>query len=318
MKNTRNIVRQKPRGGVKPHRFKTLLFIFFLGVGCHLTAQTVVQVVTKNIERTMAYTQGMVLNIDAEKADIFIKSEPNTKDIKIKLDLIAKHPQLETAKKDMEALKYVADLLGKTVYLRNYIAVAKGSEKPSSDLRARYTISIPPDMAVSIKNNFGKLYVTDLTNKLNIVVEFCKTALTDIKGTITINTRFGDVEGNRLDGNIAIESNRSDLKLSNLRGMCAIKAQYGKININTDKDISKLSIVSDKADVFFTPHDNISANFNLETDYGKITLPKTWSIHYTDKTNTHEKLLFQRLYKQTDTKSDISIKTTLSSIFLSN
>jgi hypothetical protein len=304
MKNTLNI--------------KILLLTLLILRGGDLTAQTVVQVVTKTVERSFAYTQGMVLSIDAEKADISIKSEPNSKDVKIKLDLIAKHPQTETAKKDMDALKYVAEIMGKTVYLRNYIAVAKGSEKPSSDLRARYTISIPPDMAVSIKNNFGKLYVNDLTTKLNIVVEFCKTTLTDIKGTITINTRFGDVEGIRLDGNIAIESNRSDLKLANLKGMCAIKAQYGKININTDKDISKLSIISDKADVFYTPHDNISANFNLETDYGKITLPKTWSIKYTDKTNTHEKLLFQRLSKQTDAKSDISIKTTLSSIFLSN
>jgi phage-related protein len=277
-------------------------------------AQTTVQVVTKTIEKVLPYKSGNTVNIDAEKAEVTLKTDAKLKQITIKIELISKHPTLETAKKDLDAMKYITEAMGNNIYIRNYVAIAKGSEKPSSDLKTRYFIVVPPDAAVSIKNNFGKLNVSDLKSKLNIVVEFCKTILTDIKGDITINARLGDIEANRLDGNIKIQSNRSDITLSILKGSCDIQAQYGKIRVDADRAFTRLNVKAEKADVYFSPPTGLSVAYLLDAEYGKVLMPKTLNIKYLEKSKTREKVD----YKQTAYRSEVSVLTTFGTIEIGN
>jgi len=41
------------------------------------------------------------------------------------------------------------------IYFRNYIEKSKDGKLPSSDLKAIYTITLPADCPVYLKNNFG-------------------------------------------------------------------------------------------------------------------------------------------------------------------
>jgi Putative adhesin len=292
---------------------KYCLFLALILRGSLSVAQTTLQVVTKTVEKTMAYKPGFSLNIDAEKAEITVKANPNAKEISVKIDLISKNPNLQDAKKDIDAIKYVAENQGKTVYLRNYIGIEKGSAKPTSDLKTRYTIEVPAEMSVSIKNNFGKLNVSGLRNKVMLITEFCKTILTDIKGEMFINTRLGDIDGRGLEGKISVQSNRSDLFLSMSKGECAITAQFGKINIETDKTFTQLSIKADKAEVHFLPPPATAINYDLEAEYGKVILPQKLTPKYIEKTNKKEKVNFNH-YEP----GSISSKTTMSVYILTS
>jgi hypothetical protein len=282
--------------------------------GGQSNAQTTVQVVTKTIEKRLPYKTGNAVNIDAEKAEVTLKTDAKLKQVNIKIELISKHPTLEIAKKDLDAMKYITEVIGNTVYIRNYVAIAKGSEKPSSDLKTRYFIVVPPDAAVSLKNNFGKLYISDLNNKLNIVAEFCKTVLNDIKGDISINARLGDIEANRLDGNIKIQSNRSDITLSILRGVCDIQAQYGKIRIDADRTFTKLNVKAEKADVYFSPPIGMNMTCFLDAEYGKVILPKSLNVKYLEKSKAREKVRFQ----QNPSQTEATIFTTFGTIQIEN
>ncbi len=272
-------------------KIKLLLLWLFILRGGFLTAQTTLQVVTKTVEKTMPCPNGTQLNIDAEKADVTLRTDNSSRDIKIKVELIARHPQLDVAKQDLDALKLLTENISNKVYIRNYVAVTKGAAKPSADLRVRYTITLPSDLIITLKNSFGKLDAADLTNELHVTAEFCKIQLANIKATTSLDMRFGDLEANKLDGKTAITSHRTDIVLSTLSGVCVIKAQFGKIKINADAALSSLTIVAEKTDVTFDPvNDAARFGYNLNAEYGTVTTPSKLDFKYIEKSNQREKV----------------------------
>ena len=271
--------------------FKAVCLYILLQPPLFLTAQTTLQVVTKSVEKTLLAPVGTLLSLDAEKADVTLRTDSRSREVKIKIELTARHPQLDVAKHDLHALKIVTEKMSNTIYIRNYIAIAKGTAKPAADLRARYTITLPPDLSITLKNTFGKLNAADLTNQLDVTAEFCKIQLSNIKGTTTLNTRFGDIEATQLDGKTTITSLRTDISLNILRGVCEMKAQFGKIKIRADRALSSLSINAEKADVTFDPPDgNPRFGYNLNAEYGTVTTPPKFNFKYLEKSKQREKV----------------------------
>lgn len=271
-------------------KFKKILLFLLLLKSSFSDAQTTLQVVTKSIEKTLAAPVGTLLNIDAEKADVVLRTDNRTREMKIKIELVARHPQLDVAKHDIEALKIVTEKVKNKIYIRNYVAVAKGSAKPSADLRTRYTITLPPDLDITLKNTFGKLNASDLTNSLDVTAEFCKIQLANIKGTTALNTRFGDIEGDKIDGKTTIVSVRTDISLNLLRGMCDMKTQFGKLKITADNTLSALTVTAEKADITFDPPDGSPRfTYNLNAEYGKVTTPIKLNFKYLEKSKQREK-----------------------------
>ncbi len=296
---------------------KTALILGLILRGGISDAQTVLQVVTKSVERTVNCPMGFSLNVDAEKADITLKAMPNIKEIKLKLELISKHPNLQNAKTDIDAMKYLINTSGKTIYIRNYVGIEKNSPKPNAELRVRYTLFIPNYTTVSIKNNFGKLNISDLKANLNLTAEFCKTSLANVKGNMMLNVVLSDVQGTGLEGDIRLQSSRSDIQLSILRGTCDINAVSGKIRIDGDADLSKLTINAQKADVFFMPPIANYMTYNLEAGFGKVILPSKIKLTYSEKSKNKEKISFNHhepIANKKTGRSEITILTAFSNI----
>ena len=292
-------------------KFKKILLFLLLLNSLFSDAQTTLQVVTKSVEKTLPAPVGTLLNLDAEKADVTLRTDSRSRDVTIKIELIARHPQLDVAKHDLDALKIITEKIGNKIYIRNYIAVAKGTAKPSADLRTRYTVTLPPDLNITLKNTFGKLNASDLTNNLEVTAEFCKIQLTNIKGNTALTTRFGDIEGDKLDGKTTISSVRTDISLNLLRGPCTIKTQFGKIKITADRSLSALAVTAEKADITFDPPDGSPRfTYNLNAEYGKVTTPIKWEFKYLEKSKQREKA------QLTGTAALVNLNTTFGQIVI--
>ncbi len=288
-----------------------LLSLFILRGGLGF-GQTTLQVVTKIVDKSFPSSAGDVFSLDAEKADLTFKTDAKTREVKLHIELIARHQKLESAKNDLNALKLITENIGGKIYIRNYIAIEKGAAKPTSDLRVRYVVTLPPDLIVVLKNTFGKLNIADLTNKLDITADYCKVQVANSKGHITFNTRFGSIEGDGLDGKISITSHRTDIGLKLLKGGCAINAQFGKININAAPTLSFLSVKAEKADVYFEPVEGVDKfGYLLTSEYGTVKTPTKLNFTYSEKSKQREQASFNN-------KSAISvnIQTTFSQIVI--
>ncbi|MFT5165579.1 MAG: hypothetical protein ACI8P3_000807 [Saprospiraceae bacterium] len=291
---------------------KTNLVFFclvFTSMALAQDAETTLQVVSKNIERTIDYNKGYILDIDGEKADIQILTWDKNK-VKVVIELISKHENLEIAKRDLESMGYNIEVVGKKIFVRNYVATKKENAKPESVFKANYVLTIPEDCPVDLRNHFGKANISGLNQSVDVKSEFCEIKLENIQGRIGIETRFGDIEGKHLDGQMQIESIRSDITLSQIKGPININAKYGKIKIDANNSLLDLNIIAEKTDIVFLNPAKDNYDFDLTAHYGNVTVPEGMNFEFKEQSATLNKAELN-LPKQ---EGVVSIKTSFGNI----
>ena len=92
---------------MKIGRFIKYLCIFLL-ISNEISAQEILEVVTKKIEKTLDFSSDSRLNIEGEKADVLINTWHESK-VKVELTLVAKHRDLQVARKDIETITYLIE-----------------------------------------------------------------------------------------------------------------------------------------------------------------------------------------------------------------
>jgi hypothetical protein len=235
-------------------------------------AQGKLQVATKKIEKTVTAPAVRTLYISAEKADVEIITWDNA-NITIIMELSSRHPDRAVATQDLAKFQYIADRNGKDYYLRNYIVLKNGESKPVSNLKARYTIHLPASCAVDLKNSFGTITLSGLTNELKIKADFCTTKLKGLSGTGTLQTTFGELFGSELAGTFTFSSDHTNVRLQQIAGAVRIDAEYGNIEIYPTVGLTSLGIRSKKAEITLLSKNWQHFDYNINAAYATMKLP---------------------------------------------
>ena len=211
-------------------------------------------------------------------------------------------------------MTYSADRHGNDLYFRNYLS--KKNKKPDSELKAIYTITLPADCPVYLKNNFGLTNVSNLTNSLTIHSEFSKVLLENLRGSIGVNSRFGDITGKKIDGDVNLTTRRSDITLEEIKGNWNINAQYGvmKFFTNPSPELLTMNINAEKSDVFFFDPEPKYYGYTLTAHYGEILAPNDLKLNFLENTNQLKKAIFSSQMG----KSNITIKISFGDITIRN
>lgn len=271
----------------------SIIFFLFLAGCLGLSAQsTTLQVVTKKIEKTFPYKKNYEVNIEGEKAEVVIESWSKN-EIKVEMDLIAKHPTKKQAEKDIQFIKHQAELEKNKIYLRNYISVPEGKNKPESSLSARYTITVPEHCPVYLKNQMGKATVNNLSNQFRFRGEFTQIDLFNVQGMIDLKSRFGDIFGRQIGGIVNIYSRRSDINLAELNGSFNLEAYYGVLEIFASKELTDLGITANHSDVFLYNANPQAFGYSLTATNGKINLPNNLNVDLLENTADQKKMQFK-------------------------
>jgi len=242
-------------------------------------AQTKVYVVSQNIIKSIDWKPGMILLINAERAEIFCSA--NTSDsIEVKVTITAKHETKKKAEADIEKMKCLNELKGKKVFLRNYIELSKNDSRPESDIKVVYNIKVPENCAVDISNYFGTIDVKNLNSKLNINSEFSKIDLGNINGKISVKSTFGDISANTVNGELQIESNRSDIDISNFLGILDIKSKMAQIELNKINDITEIKIDAEKSKIKINTVDFKNIFFDLDLYKVELDKPEAMKLNF--------------------------------------
>lgn len=300
---------------IQKMKFIQNIILSFLSVllPVSLLGQTTLHVVSKTIEKTMPYKNGYEVNIEGEKAEIKVETWDKN-EVKVLTEIIAKHPDKAVAENDLDLMEYTAEQHGTDIYFRNY--VAKKGPQPSSELKAIYTITLPADCPVYLKNNFGLTDVSNLTNSLKIHSEFSKILLENIQGSVGVNSRFGDIIGKKIDGDVNLTTRRSDITLHEIKGNWNINAHYGimKFFTNPSPELLTMNINAEKSDVyFFDPKPNLYG-YSLTAHYGNISVPNDLKFNYLENSDQLKKAIFSSQMGQ----SNISIKISFGDITIRN
>jgi len=268
-----------------------ILFLFFsILIFQDLSAQEVVQVVTKIIEKQFHYQDGYEVNVEGQKAEIFVETWPKN-EIAVRMEIAAKHPKLDIAEKDLETINFVAQRIKNKIYLRNYRYGDHANSE--SILTVVYHIILPEDCPVYVKNYFGTANISNLSNRLRIFGEYSQIDIDNVKGILDINTRFGDVVGEKIDGNVTINARRSDITLFDIAGHYQINAQYGILKLQPNSELLGLNISAEKSEVHLYGGSSDDFAYILTATHGEISTPKNLRLLSLEDTPEVKKLQIQ-------------------------
>jgi hypothetical protein len=238
-------------------------------------SQTKIQVVTKTIEKDMPYTAGDMLRIAGEKSSVDVKGWSGNY-IKIRMQLISKHPDRSIAERELNYLKYTIGKDKNTVSLNNYfLSNSVYEDEVKSNLKCQYEVWAPVNCSVVVSNKYGDVKVSGINNLVEVSAELGNISLSGIKGEMKIKVSYGDIKGDNLDGNFFCKAQKSDMNFSNVGGSYKIESAYGKIAITPASSFKGLDINSSKTEVIFNSRD-YPYNYKLSTTFSDIQLPEEY------------------------------------------
>lgn len=254
---------------------KKELLIVLLLAGCgmgRLLAQVTLQVVSKNMEKTVPWKPGMELIVNGEKADVTVVPTDSAV-ISMSAELSAKHPSLDIAQADVNTWQLVVNTIGKKIYIRAYIGVQAGKRAPVSNMQAQIKIRAPKQCPVNLSNRFGKARLEHLDGPVVLSGYFCRFDLLALNGELQVDSEHGSVEGKELNGMVAIKGKRADVTLQNTAGNCDIQTEYGSVHLFADPQTGNVRIAAQKTDITLSGLDTNSHHYRLKTRHGSLDVP---------------------------------------------
>jgi hypothetical protein len=275
-------------------------------------ALQVVQVVTKKISKEFVFKEGFEVNIDGDKAEVYIEtwSQPL---IQVQLEIASRHPSKDIAQRDLEYMQYLAQRVKNKIYLRNFISVPEGEPETAARLSVSYRIKVPAECPVYLKTNYGIADIENLSNRLRINSRFSQIGLQNIQGWMDVNTFFGNITGEKLDGNVAITARRTDITLKELSGRFDINAQYGLIKLFAAAGLLDLNLRADHSQVFLYAPDLARYHYSLSAQNSRLSLPKGMNFSMNETTPGIKKLTFR---PKSEFYPNISISVSFGELFL--
>lgn len=254
-------------------KIQILLLILLLAAD-KAAAQTTLQVVTKTVQKTVSWKPGYAVEINCEKADIEIETAPaGQNSVRVKAELSARHPQLDSATQDLKAWKFVTSTIGKKIFIRAYIGLPSGATLPASNLKAKLTVTVPADCPTTLTNKFGSARLEKIAAKVVLTGEFCAFTLLQLSGKVEVDSRYGNVDGSQLTGPVQIDAKRADISLTGLGNDCTIRSEYGKVQIEAAAQTGNVSVQASKGDVTVEMPQPYRHNFDLKATHGELTMP---------------------------------------------
>ncbi|MFD1144810.1 DUF4097 family beta strand repeat-containing protein [Larkinella insperata] len=256
---------------------RTLIFLltFF---AFPAAAQTRLQVVTKTVEKELAYSSGQRVNLTAQKADITIKGWAKAT-VLVRIKLMARHPERDVAERELDYLKYDIELRNNVIDISNRFTIPQRAGSVKGNLKAVYEIWLPTRSLLTVNNTFGDVNLSDLAGETVVKLEFGKLSINNLSGKTTITSEYGDIEASELAGTFAIKAEKAETVLRELGGNGRIQSRYGKVSIYPLTSLTVLNVQAARTEVSLFPRRMEDFQYEIETTYSTVQVPEGYGEH---------------------------------------
>ena len=267
-------------------RLRLYIALILSSIMISVQAQTKVKVLTRIIEKSYAYSDEFLLDIDAEKADITIETiRGNT--VELQLKQIVKNPSQKIAEEHLKAQKFVENSSKERLFLKNYILFNDANDKSGSIFKNEYTIKVPEWCHVKIKNQLGNVILKNMGKSISLELEYAKAELSNCTSQLNLNISLGDLSlmGGTITGTINTRNTR--IKLQSVSGEISGTVTLGNLSLFLNGNPLITDLQTNYCETTIINKSEGSYSFWLETNGGKINSIE----HEVKQTDLGEKLV---------------------------
>jgi DUF4097 and DUF4098 domain-containing protein YvlB len=137
-------------------------------------------------------------------------------------------PTEDQAREFAQGIKLLADESGRTVRIRtNREELQRGRD---IGFETHFTITVPPDTPVSVKNEHGEVQVEDVASAV-VDSSFDSLRVVRVAGSASLKSRHGDVRVTGIGGDLRLESRHGGVEVKEVAGKATVDVHNGDVSV---------------------------------------------------------------------------------------
>lgn len=144
------------------------------------------------------------------------------------------------------------------------------SKGEKSTMSVNYTISMPANNALTVKNEFGATTIPDMSGEVDLTSKFGSLTTGNLSNIKNINVEFGKATlANITSAPVTIKFSKA--VISKLSGAVKMNLEFcSSIRLNLDNSLSSLDLKTSYSTVNLKPLGSLSASYSIFTSFGSF------------------------------------------------
>ncbi|GAA4433399.1 hypothetical protein GCM10023188_22780 [Pontibacter saemangeumensis] len=279
----------------------------------------------KTIDKTFKVSRADMLNIENKFGKVHINTWAKN-EMHVKVDIIARAGSESKAQEVLDNIKVAESREGNTIAFRTIIEPMRISGNNSKGFEVNYTISMPEENPLTVKNSFGDVYVAALKGKADINVKY-GSFKSDRLGNAGNNVKIaygsgscGFINGGNMDiayadmdlegaNNLQGTSKYSDFKMGSLGEVMEMDVKYGSFKVdNISRNIRKITLDSGFTPISLNFAPNTNFNFDVSVQFADFNYDKS-VVNITSLEKGHTSAAYKGAFGGTSPKGMVSINS---------
>ncbi|MCC9137199.1 hypothetical protein ACFSKU_04310 [Pontibacter silvestris] len=277
----------------------------------------------KSFDKTYKVSNSELLNIENKFGKIHVNTW-NRKEVQVRIDIVARASSEQNAQKILDGITISESRDSKMISLRTEMESIRTSGNSNRSFEINYTVFMPEENPVALKNSFGEVYLADLKGKADITVKYGSLKTNNLSNSSNnIRVAFGSGScgfinhGNidvaysdfSVDGTNGLQgsSKFSDLIIGSLGEVLTMDVKYGSFKVdNISRNVRSINVASGFSPVSLGFADNSAFDFDVNVQFADFKYDKS-SVNITSLEKGHTSAEYKGRYGGSTAKGSVNV-----------
>jgi len=189
--------------------------------------------ISEKIDLTLSGKPGMSIELEHSFGDIDVKKGRND-GITITGEKRVSSKDSDLAREFLGLMELKVEEKGDGVVIKTYYPEEeynKRTRKKIKNFSISYTINIPENVSLQMKNSFGNIVMDNISGQFSVTNSFGKVDAANLDGETELNNKFGSITAVRCGGNTRIGNEHGSLDIQHIRGDLVARNTFGPIKV---------------------------------------------------------------------------------------
>ena len=239
---------------------------------------------SRSITQTYTANGNDKLSISNQFGQVVVKTWSRNEvkvDIKIEVSSTVKEEAEDMFERiDVDHSKNGSNIVFKTTMDKNKEKRDKNYGSHSNSINIDYEVSMPANLTLDLENKFGKTSLPDLQGDVTVLQEFGDLETGKLSNPNKVTVKFGSADIESADGGTYDFQFAKSASIKNASGDVKVRVQHCKSNgvVVYGSNLSSLNVNAQHSDVALVVPRDMSAQYNVETEFGSFNNNTSFSI----------------------------------------
>ena len=224
---------------------------------------------TKSVNKSYNISSSDKLNIQNSFGSVKVTTwDRNEIKVDVAIEVSANTEPL--AQKMLDRITVSDGKSGNEVSFKTSMKDVNNSKNEKSSMEINYTISMPANNALTVKNEFGATTIPDFRGEVDLTSKFGSLTTGNLASIKGIHVEFGKATlTNITSAPVTIKFSKA--VISKLSGAVKMNLEFcSSVRLNLDNNLSSLDLKTSYSTVNLKPLGDLSASYNISTSFGSF------------------------------------------------